>query len=479
LYTIFINGIVQELKAAGLGSCLDGVWMGCLLYADDTALVADSEEELRAMLSILDTYSRKWRFRINAAKSKVMICNDEDAKKRDWRVGGSVMEVVSYFKYLGVEIAENGSWRRVAKRFITKAARRCNFYINLGMRSLGVNAQTAAKLWSACIKPVMTYGSEVWCPTQEDARRMQSEQNRAARSILGFNKASTVPTAVLHGELGWMPMASYTDLACLRFYAKLMRMPTTRLVRRVYDRRRAHHDEKRYTAAWCERARTTFCKFDLEQYWNTPDDYNAAWCDVAGWNTYTADCVANYFESKLREALLAPKLSTWYGLLKDEPSTMEPYLTLRDKRAVRIITKLRSGCCLEIEEYRRGSVPVPRHLRFCKVCSSWPECEMGVGDITHFICSCPMLGNIRKNMWDALRKFLLRAPRGNEVWNAFCDADDSDKAMCVLGKTINPVWDANLCNDIVVVCAPYLRRMWEDRELLLLIADTASEDSDD
>ena len=43
------------------------------MYADDLALLADSPEDLQAMLNIVHVYARKWQYNLNACKSFVLV----------------------------------------------------------------------------------------------------------------------------------------------------------------------------------------------------------------------------------------------------------------------------------------------------------------------------------------------------------------------------------------------------------------------
>ena len=49
---MYINGLIKELKARSLGIDREGEWVGVVAYADDVALVAQSKEELEAMLRV-------------------------------------------------------------------------------------------------------------------------------------------------------------------------------------------------------------------------------------------------------------------------------------------------------------------------------------------------------------------------------------------------------------------------------------------
>ena len=79
---------------------------------------------------------------------------------------------------------------------------------------------------------MLTYGNEVWTPSNLNKKRLEKEQMRAARFILGFPTSSKVPGVVLRAELGWLPIEATADIACMRFFAKIMRMGPERLVRK-------------------------------------------------------------------------------------------------------------------------------------------------------------------------------------------------------------------------------------------------------
>ena len=55
LFAIFVNDLADELKQAGLGIHItNDLSVSCLFYANDIILLAESEEKLQDMLSIVD-----------------------------------------------------------------------------------------------------------------------------------------------------------------------------------------------------------------------------------------------------------------------------------------------------------------------------------------------------------------------------------------------------------------------------------------
>ena len=74
-----------------------------LLFADDTALLAESADDMRKSLQCLQSWCEKWSVEINVEKSAVMHMRKRGIKKcvDQFRIGGEVLPWVSTYKYLG------------------------------------------------------------------------------------------------------------------------------------------------------------------------------------------------------------------------------------------------------------------------------------------------------------------------------------------------------------------------------------------
>jgi hypothetical protein len=97
LYAAFLNGLLTQLRASGLGSWEGGVWAGAHCYADDIALCADTREELEEMLALAAAYAKKWRFVFKATKSKVMVAvpSARGPDRKEGTTGGACEEPTS------------------------------------------------------------------------------------------------------------------------------------------------------------------------------------------------------------------------------------------------------------------------------------------------------------------------------------------------------------------------------------------------
>ena len=72
-YRLCVNDLLTELDSSGLGACVSDVFVSSPMYVDDLVLVAATASDLQGMLNIFHSYSRKWKYKLNASKSKILV----------------------------------------------------------------------------------------------------------------------------------------------------------------------------------------------------------------------------------------------------------------------------------------------------------------------------------------------------------------------------------------------------------------------
>ena len=83
-----------------------------LKYADDTTLVAESEEELKSLLMKVKEVSGKSCLKLNIQKTKIKASGPITT----WQIDGEIMETVTDFIFLGSKIIVNGDCSHEIKR---------------------------------------------------------------------------------------------------------------------------------------------------------------------------------------------------------------------------------------------------------------------------------------------------------------------------------------------------------------------------
>ena len=85
-----------------------------LRYADDTTLMAESEEELKSLLMKVKDESEKVGLQLNIQKTKIMASSPITS----WQIDGETMETVTDFIFLGSKITANGDCSHEIKRHL-------------------------------------------------------------------------------------------------------------------------------------------------------------------------------------------------------------------------------------------------------------------------------------------------------------------------------------------------------------------------
>ena len=83
-----------------------------LRYADDTTLMAESEEELKSLSMKVKDESEKFGLKFNIQKTKIMA----SCPRTSWQINGETVETVADFIFLGSKITTDGNCRHEIKR---------------------------------------------------------------------------------------------------------------------------------------------------------------------------------------------------------------------------------------------------------------------------------------------------------------------------------------------------------------------------
>ena len=100
------------LEEAQSGIKIAGRNVNNLRYADDTTLMAESEEELKSLLMKVKEESEKIGLNLNIQKTKIMVSGSITS----WQINGETVETVADFIFLGSKITTDGNCRHEIKR---------------------------------------------------------------------------------------------------------------------------------------------------------------------------------------------------------------------------------------------------------------------------------------------------------------------------------------------------------------------------
>jgi hypothetical protein len=123
---------------------------------------------------------------VNEKKTKYMIVSaiQKGRKTQNLKVGGKVFERVSSFKYLGNVINKEGRISEYVKDRI-QVGNRAHAANNHMLKSKIIKRSVKMQIYKTLIRPVVTYGSEIWTVTKSDENLSRIFGRKILRKIYG------------------------------------------------------------------------------------------------------------------------------------------------------------------------------------------------------------------------------------------------------------------------------------------------------
>ena len=128
-----------------------------LRYADDTTLIAESEEELKSLLMKVKEESEKVGLKLNIQKTKIMVSSHITS----WQIDGETVETVKGFILGGSKITVDGHCSHEIKRCLL-LGRKVMTNLESILKSRDITLPTKVCLVKAMVFPVVVYGYESW-----------------------------------------------------------------------------------------------------------------------------------------------------------------------------------------------------------------------------------------------------------------------------------------------------------------------------
>ena len=145
------------LEAAQAGIKIAGRNINNLRYADDSTLIAESEEELKSLLMKVRVESEKVGLKLNIQKMKIMASGPITSWEIDW----GTVDTVADFIFLGSKITADGDCKHEIKRRLL-LGRKVMTNLDSIFKSRDITWPTKVHLVKAMVFPVVMYGCESW-----------------------------------------------------------------------------------------------------------------------------------------------------------------------------------------------------------------------------------------------------------------------------------------------------------------------------
>ena len=266
LFTLYIGELVDQMRGAGcqgiyVNEDVSNVFM--LMYADDIATCADTKPRLQNMIDQVFEYCRHWGMKVYLLKTKILVFRRGGIvnKFENWTFGGNPIEIVNRYKYLGMFFTVKLNWSLAKNTLAMQAKKALNMLRRYTYKCGVLPGNIACELFDKMVLPIVTYGSEIW--GHEYSETIESVQYNFCRHILGLN--SNAHKDALLGETGRHPLAVYYHCRCVRYWLKIVQLPSNRFPNACY--RMLFNLDTSGRQTWATSVKKLLCKFGFNHVW--------------------------------------------------------------------------------------------------------------------------------------------------------------------------------------------------------------------
>ena len=157
------------LEEAQAGIKIAGRNINNLRYADDTTLMAETEEELKSLLMKVKEESENVGLKLNIQKTKTMASGPITS----WQIDGKIMKTVRDFTFLGSKIIADGDCSHEIKRLLLLGRKAVTDADSI-LKSGDITLLTKVHLAKAMVFPVVIYGCESWTIKKAEHQRIDA-----------------------------------------------------------------------------------------------------------------------------------------------------------------------------------------------------------------------------------------------------------------------------------------------------------------
>lgn len=238
----FESGLLAKVgaEAAGLPTWENGVTVPPMFYADDQALLSILTAGLQRQIEYLAEYCDTWGLTVNTVKTKVVVYGATAPRSvGDIHYQGVAIERVPSFKYLGVQLHSShafcsaGAARALAGQQAVHILRR-----RMAQCGLHYHPALAMSLFDTFVRPVMSYGVEVWGPQLVVAALSGKAPDACEKVHLGFLRRllgvrNTCCALTVQAETGRLPIAVGWAQQVARFVNRLSALDDSRVAKQA------------------------------------------------------------------------------------------------------------------------------------------------------------------------------------------------------------------------------------------------------
>ena len=201
LFNLYAEYIMRNagLEEAQAGIKIAGRNINNLRYADNTTLMAETEEELKSLLMKVKEESEEVGLKLNIQKMKIMASGPITS----WQIDGETVETVSDFMFLGSKITADGDCSHEIKRHFL-LGRKVMTNLDSILKSRDITLPTKVRLVKAMVFPVVVYGCESWTLKKAESRRIDAFKLVLEKTLEGPLDCKEIQPVHPKGDQSWV-----------------------------------------------------------------------------------------------------------------------------------------------------------------------------------------------------------------------------------------------------------------------------------
>ena len=186
-FALYVDDLVKRLRNSGVGCHMINLFVGCILFADDLALLAPSRAALQKMINICYVYMSENCLEFNTKKSKVLVFGKSYnfPNLAPLLINDLPIEYVQEWKYLGVTLTNGTTLGFSARPDLMSFFRATNAVLNV---LKGAKEHVLLSLLYTNCVPILTYAASVKEYSASEMSDCNVAMNNAFRKIFGFKE---------------------------------------------------------------------------------------------------------------------------------------------------------------------------------------------------------------------------------------------------------------------------------------------------
>ena len=232
LFSVFLSAMLDE-AFRDMG---DSVYIQSrqLLFADDSALVAHSAEEMQKIVDAFSDASKKFGMKTNIKKSEVLYQHySTRTREEDITVDGNKLNSVLEFTYLGSTRSCNGCIDDEIQARMVKASASFGRLRRRLWNNHHVSMRVKGKIYRAFVLSILLHGAEAWTVYRRHMKTLHAFMMRNLRSVMRITWMDKVTNKDILEQTGLPSMEDLLIRKNLRWTGHLMRMSPDRLPKQI------------------------------------------------------------------------------------------------------------------------------------------------------------------------------------------------------------------------------------------------------